>query len=267
MMRRAPLVLLALIPLLWGFDPFRTSNTAVEEGNAKLGAGKYKEALDYYNKAAKDLPDSAGVHYNRGIALSRLSKLKEAKAALLKGTLAQDRALKARSFYNLGNVQIKLKKYKEAVDAYRRALRLNPDHLASKWNLEIALRLLQEKKKKEQQKKDQQKKDQQKKKQKKDQNKKDGKNQQQDKGQQKQQGDKQPKPKPKHQQKKKDPQQKRDQGKKQQPQRADKKRPRPKPSDKKMNSVLDALDRNDRNLQRRRARILGHGRRPPVKDW
>jgi len=213
--------LLALVPLLWGFDPFRTSNTEVEEGNAKLGAGKYKEALERYDRAAKALPDSAGVQYNRGIALSRLSKLKEARTALIKGTTAADQTLKHRSFYNLGNVQLKLKKYQQAVDAYRRALQLDPGHTASKWNLEIALRRLIEEKKK----------------------------------------------KKKQQQKKKDQQDKKDRGKKQQPKQGDKKKPKPSPSKRQMNSVLDALDRNDRNLQRRRARRRGRGLRRPTKDW
>lgn len=254
-------LLLALVPLLWGFDPFRTSNTAVEEGNAKLGAGKYKEALEFYDRAAKELPDSAGVQYNRGIALSRLSKLQEARSALLKGTAAGDRDLKAKSFYNLGNVQLKLKQYKEAIDSYRRSLRLDHEHLPSKWNLEIALRQLKEQQKKEQEKK---KKDQQKKK---DQPKdKQDQQQQGDKGQDKQQDKQQPQPK-QQQKKKEDPQQQKDRGKQQQPQKADKDKPKPTPSQRQMSSVLDALDRNDRNLQRRRARLQGQGSRRPSKDW
>jgi Ca-activated chloride channel family protein len=251
----ALVALLIMVPLLWGFDPFRTSNTEVEEGNAKLGAGKHKQALSNYDQAAKELPDSAGVQYNRGIALSRLNKLKEARTALIKGTTAADPALKQKSFYNLGNVQLKLKQPKQAVDAYRRALQLDPGHVASKWNLEIALRRLKEEQKKK--KKQQQKKDKQDKQNKKDQQQKDQQN--------KQQGDKQPKPKPKSD--KKDPDKKKDRGKKQQPKQGDKQQPKPSPSKRQMNSVLDALDRNDRNLQRRRARMRGRGLRRPTKDW
>jgi tetratricopeptide (TPR) repeat protein len=259
------IVVLAIVPLLMGFDPFRKSNTNVEEGNAKLGAGKPKEALGYYDKAAKELPDEAGVHYNRGIALSKLSKLEEAKEALIKGTMASDPSLKAKSFYNLGNVQLKLKRYKDAIDAYRQGLRLDPRHRASKWNLELALRLLkkeQEKKKKDQDKKKkdqkQDKKDQQKQQNNKDQQKQDNKDQQKQQKQDKKDQQKQQNP---------DKKEKKNQGPRQRPKPDRKEQPKPTPSQRKMNSVLDALDRNDRNLQRRRARILGGGGRRPAKDW
>jgi Ca-activated chloride channel homolog len=251
-----PLLLLA--PLLCGFDLFRSSNTNVEEGNAKLGAGKLKEALAYYEKAAKELPDEPGVHYNLGIALYQLGQFDRARQELLKGTAATDAGLKEKSFYNLGNVLFEQKKFKEAVAAYTRALQLSPGHVAAKWNLELALRRQQEeeKKKKEEEKK---KKEEEKKKEKKDgKQQKDG-QQKDDKGQ----AGKQPEPK-------KD-QGKQQQGKKQQkqdPRRANKQQPRPRPDQQQMNDVLNALDRSDRNLQRQRARaMMGQGVPRPVKDW
>jgi Ca-activated chloride channel homolog len=249
-----PLLLLA--PLLCGFDLFRSSNTNVEEGNAKLGAGKLKEALEYYEKAAKELPDEPGVHYNLGIALHQLGQFDRARQELLKGTAAADPVLKERSFYNLGNVLLEQKKYKEAVAAYTRALQLSPSHHAAKWNLELALRKQQEEEKKKKEEEKKKKKDQKK------DNKKDGK-QQKDQKDDKGQSKKQPEPK-------KD-QGKQQQGKKQQkqdPRRADKQQPKPRPDQQQMNDVLNALDRSDRNLQRQRARaMMGQGVPRPVKDW
>ena len=235
-----PLCLLALfLPVLYGFDPFSTSNGNVEQGNARLKAGKIKEALGLYDKAAKELPDEPGVQYNRGIALHRLGKYKEAREALLKGTETTESGLKARAFYNLGNAHFKLKGYKDAVAAYMRALQLTPGHRPSKWNLELALRKIQEKKKKDE-------KDKKKKKKKK----KDKKNKKDKKKKKDDPGDK----KNKNRKKKKDKSQPKDDPKKQK----DKKR---------MNSVLDALDRKDKNLQKRRAKIKAGRRRKPEKDW
>ena len=230
-------LLLALcLPVLYGFDPFNTSNANIEKGNVKLKAGKIKEALALYDRAVKDLPDEAGVHYNRGIALHRLGKYKEARDALLKGTMATDPALKAKSFYNLGNAHYKLKRFKDAAAAYKRSLRLSSRHQPSKWNLELALRKIREKKKKEDKKKKKGKKNDKKKKQ--------SKKKKDDPGKKKKQ----------QQQKKKDKSQAKNE-------------PKKKREKKRMNSVLDALDRNDKNLQKKRARIKAGRRRPPEKDW
>ena len=116
------LALLLLAPLLVGFDPFRTSNGNVEQGNARLKEGKVKEALEAYNEAAKELPEEQGVQYNRGVALHKLGRFDEARQALLKATTSADRALKAKSFYNLGNAYLSLKKPKDAIGAYVRSL-------------------------------------------------------------------------------------------------------------------------------------------------
>jgi len=244
--------LLLAAPLLCAFDPFRSTNSHVEEGNAKLGAGKLKEALEHYEKAAKELPDEPGVQYNLGIARFQLGQLDPARQALVKATTAGDRDLRAKAFYNLGNVQLEQKQYKAAVGSYVRSLQLQPGHRASKWNLELALRKQkeEEKKKKEQEKKDQQKKKDQKK---------DGKqDQKQDKADQK---------KDQREAQKKQPDRKKDQQKQQQQQQARKDQGRPKPPPE-MDSVLDALDRNDRNLQKQRARLQTGGDLPrPSKDW
>src|SRR4029079_12787248 len=85
---------------------------------------------------------------------------------------AKDGALKAQAFYNLGNAFLKKEKFKEAVEAYKRTLALDPRDQRAKWNLEIALR--KQKDQEEKEKKDQDKKDQDKNKDdKKDQDKKD----------------------------------------------------------------------------------------------
>jgi Ca-activated chloride channel homolog len=249
--------------LLAGFDPFQSSNTNIEEGNAKLGAGKIKEALEYYDKAAKELPDEPGVQYNRGIALHRLGQFEKARQALLKGTLAADRELKTKSFYNLGNALFDLKRYKEAADAYRRSLQLQPSHRPSKWNLELALRKVreEEKKKKEQEKKDKEKNKN------KDKDKKDKDQQGKD---QKDQGQKDKDQKEKDRGKpeaKKDQKKDRDRSSKEKEREREKQRQEARREKQNMNDTLDALDRNDKNLQRQRARLLGGDLRKPVKDW
>jgi tetratricopeptide (TPR) repeat protein len=261
-------VLLLLLPLLCGFEPFRSRNSEVQQGNEKLKSGKVKEALKLYDQAAKELPDDKGVHYNRGIALYRLGKFDEARQALSRATGSQDRSLKKRAFYNMGNALYQQKKYKDAVDAYRHALRVDPNHRPSKWNLELALRKIREEEKKKKQ--DEKKKKDNKQDQKNKDNKSNNQKQSDDKKQQdnKQQDDK--KQQQKQQQKKKQKKDKQSNKQKQQQKQQQRKRAKQAPpKQQQMRRALDALDKSDKNLQRRRLRLLygGGRRRPPDKDW
>ena len=153
-MRSPAFVLIALAPLLFGFKPFERRNSEVEQGNAALQAGKAEDALAHYDKAVAKLPGEAGVHLDRGTALYALSRFDEARQEFLNATQGQDQAVKATAFRNLGNALSKLEKHKDAVEAYKHALALQPDDKAAKWNLEIALRKQKEEEKKKQDDKD-----------------------------------------------------------------------------------------------------------------
>jgi tetratricopeptide (TPR) repeat protein len=275
-LRPLPLLVLLLVSqLLCGFDPLRTTVAPVEKGNALMKQGKPKEALEQYDRAVKQQPDLAGVHYNRALALEKLGKLEPAREALLRSTQSNDPALKQKSFYNLGNVMYQLEQYEEAINAYQNALRINPKHEAAKWNLELALRRLEEKRKEDESKKrdpkqqnkqgqdDQQKQDQQKQDQ---QNQDQQKQDQQKQDQQKQ--DQQKQDQQKQDQQKQD-QQKQDQQKQDQRKQDQARQPQPRPgaSEQRMQQLLDSLDRNDRNLQRWRSRMIRRRQRPPQKDW
>jgi len=268
---------LLLLPVLGGgFDPLRVRNAAVERGNAALAAGRAKDALAAYDQALAEQPDAQGIHFNRGVALHRLGQHEAARQALLRATQGADRALRAKSFYNLGDIDFEQKRFGEAATAFQQALRFDPAHRAAKWNLELALRRReQEQKKKEQQQKEnqQQKGNQQQKE-----------NRQQEEQQQNQQ---------QNQQQRQDQQQKPtsqgDQGARpdrQQPPREPAPTPPPTPretpreaaaraakaaaaqqGERERQQVLEALDRNDKNVQREQARRLQGLYRPPAKDW
>ncbi len=118
--------ILVLLPLLLAFDPLKSSNKDVEHGNERMKAGKAEEALAAYDKAVAKLPNDPGAHFDRGVALFALSRFDEAGQEFLRATEAKDSALKASAFYNLGNAFFKKDKFKEAIEAYKRTLTLEP---------------------------------------------------------------------------------------------------------------------------------------------
>jgi Ca-activated chloride channel family protein len=231
---------LALAPALFGFEPLRSRNGEVEQGNALMKSGNAEEALKHYDKATAALPGDAGVHFDRGAALYALSRFDEAGQEFLHATEAKDGALKASAFYNLGNAFFKKDKFKEAVEAYKRTLSLDPRDERAKWNLEIALRKQKDQEEKEKKDKDKDKKDDQKKDQDKDK---------------------------KDDQKKDD--QKKDQDKKGQDEQKQKEdaAKQPPPEEKDIGAVLDSLERSPKDLEKERARLRAVRRRPPARDW
>jgi Ca-activated chloride channel family protein len=259
-------VLLLLSPGLVAFDPIRRPSTAIEEGNAKMKAGKADEALAAYDKAVAELPAEPGVHFDRGTALAALSRFDEAGEEFLRATEARDPALKAAAFYNLGNAFTKKEKYKEAIEAYKRTLALDPKDERAKWNLEIALK----KKRDDDKKKDDQK----------DKNK-----DKQDKDKDKQDKDKQDKPDKDKQDKDKDKQDKdKDKDKQDKPDKDKQDKPKPQgnenndqqnepppsekpPAEREIESVLDSLEKSPKDLEKQRAMLRAVRRAPPARDW
>jgi Ca-activated chloride channel family protein len=229
-------ILLALCPGLMAFDPIHSPSDAITAGNGQMKAGKPSEALNSYDKAVKELPGDPGAHFDRGTALAALSRFDEAGEEFLHATEAKDPGLKAAAFYNLGNAFMKKDKFKEAIEAYKRSLTLNPKDERAKWNLEIAL----QKKKKD---------DEEKKKNDKDKDKKD-----QDKD--------------KDQDKKDD--QKKDQDKKDQDKKDQGQQPPPDekpPAEREIESTLDSLEKSPKELEKQRAMLRAVRRAPPTRDW
>ena len=221
-------ILLVMVPTLMAFDPIRRPSDAVEEGNARMKAGKADEALAAYDKAAAELPAEPGVHFDRGAALAALSRFDEAGQEFLRATEARDPHLKAAAFYNLGNAFAKTEKYKEAIEAYKRTLALDPKDERAKWNLEIALKKKREDDKKKQDEKDKQDKDKDK----------------QDKDKQKPEGNKD------------------------QPNQQNQPPPNEKPpAEREIESVLDNLEKSPKDLEKQRAMMRAVRRAPPARDW
>jgi len=254
-----------MVPTLMAFDPIRRPSDAVEEGNARMKAGKADEALAAYDKAAAELPAEPGVHFDRGAALAALSRFDEAGQEFLRATEARDPHLKAAAFYNLGNAFAKTEKYKEAIEAYKRTLALDPKDERAKWNLEIALKKKREDDKKKQDEKDKQDKD----KDKQDKDKQDKDKQDKDKqDKDKQDKDKQDKDKQDKDKDKQDKDKQKPEGNKDQPNQQNQPPPNEKPpAEREIESVLDNLEKSPKDLEKQRAMMRAVRRAPPARDW
>ncbi|MEZ4644304.1 MAG: VWA domain-containing protein [Chloroflexota bacterium] len=122
------------------------ANTAqlVEKGNEAFAAQEYDQALQDYVDAQQTAPELAEPVYNAANTRYRQDGLDEAQQ-LMQNALAQaDGELAQFSHYNLGNFYFDQQDYAAAVEAYKEALRLNPNDQEAKYNLELALQQLQQ---------------------------------------------------------------------------------------------------------------------------
>ncbi len=140
---------LALVPLIWlltgaCLERGGAGERLNQEGNRAYAAGDYQNALELYRRAAAERPDLRAIAYNAGNALHRLSQYERAVSEAQRAAADGPNDVRFRAYYALGNHFARLNRWREAYEAYRNALILNPTDLDAKVNLEIALRRLDE---------------------------------------------------------------------------------------------------------------------------
>jgi len=115
----------------------------VHTGNKLYQEKKYKEAAAAYEQALKKNPTFTPGLFNLGNALYQQKNF-EASRKVMDATAkqAKDKNVKGNASYNIGNSYMTEQKWQEAVDAYKTALRNNPQDEAAKYNLSYALAMM-----------------------------------------------------------------------------------------------------------------------------
>jgi Ca-activated chloride channel family protein len=132
-----------------------------EAGNEHFAESAYEEALSEYRLAQVDEPDLAEPYYNAANAYNRKREVEGALAQTEQALKTADPVLAAQAWYNLGNAFFDAEQWPQAIEAYKEALRLRPDDVDGKHNLELALQKLQEQQQQQQQQQEQSEGDQQ----------------------------------------------------------------------------------------------------------
>ena len=158
----------------------------VRKGNRQYERGEIEKSIENYNRALAIDPTSFEAAYDLGSALFRAERYDKAEQTLMKVAADSLRTNtdRADAAFNLGNNYFAQKKYQEALDCYRKAMRLNPDDKDAKYNYAYTKLLMQAQQNQDQQNQDQQNQNQ-------DQQQKEQNQQNSDQNQDKEQGDQQ----------------------------------------------------------------------------
>jgi hypothetical protein len=119
----------------------RSARSLVEEGNRRFKAGQYDTALESYDEAKAQRPDSLEVEFDRGLSAFSLGRLDEARSAFERVTLSRDTDLAENAMYGLGacdhaealaraeqNPKEAVTQLEQAMRRYHDVLSARPDH-------------------------------------------------------------------------------------------------------------------------------------------
>jgi len=173
----------------------KKANDYVFEGNELIDVDNFVSAEKKYRKAISEQPTNVAGTYNLGNSYYEKGNYAEALFRLTQAAKnGTTKAEKHKAFHNIGNILMKDKKCKEAIEAYKNALRNDPSDDETRYNYalakECAAQQQEQNKDKDKDKKDENKDDQKDKEDKKDDQGDDKKEDQKDKGDQdKKEGD------------------------------------------------------------------------------
>jgi len=228
------LVCIIIPAVLWG----ETSRKKVKKGNDLYIEKKYDQALTKYQDALLSDPENERIQFNVANTLYWKKKYEEALKEYQKVIGTEELELEQQSYFNLGNALYRMGKLPESILAYQQALKLDPDDMDAKYNLEYVRRKLKQNAEKQQQ---------------------DGQQEQQ----QQQEGEQQEGEKQEGEQQEGEDQEKEEQ----QPQQGDQDQKNlNKLSKEEAERILDALKNDEKNIQKKR-KMKASGKVRVKKDW
>jgi Ca-activated chloride channel homolog len=112
----------------------------IRKGNEYFRNGQFGMAEQHYASVLKSDPANETARYNLGLALYHQQKFSEAEA--IWKNLSKESAnsgMRSNSHYNKGVIQSHEKRLQESIDSYKDALRINPNDVEARENLQKAL--------------------------------------------------------------------------------------------------------------------------------
>ena len=122
----------------------------LRDGNKLYADSSYNEAEIQYRKSLEKDQDYFNASFNLADAVYKQERFEEASALFdaLRDNAPTENDL-AKVYHNLGNSLVKEQKLEEAIDAYKSALRINPEDEGTRHNLALSKQRKQEQEKQE----------------------------------------------------------------------------------------------------------------------
>lgn len=155
-MKRIMIILTALLLAVSAFSQ-KQERAYVRKANKLYNDSLFTQSEVLYRKALDMNSSSVEAHYNLGNNLYSNAKYEDAIKEYEKASkLETDKEKLGQIYHNMGVAYQKQEKYGECIEAYKQALKNNPDDNDTKHNLTLALQMMQQQQQQQQQNQDQQ---------------------------------------------------------------------------------------------------------------
>jgi len=138
--------LLIILSLLISFTSFaQNKKSLLREGNTLYADSSYNDAEMQYRKSLEKDQDYFNASFNLADAVYKQERYEESSA--LFGALIDNAPTESdlsKVYHNMGNSLVKEQKLDEAIDAYKNALRINPNDAETRHNLALCKKQKQE---------------------------------------------------------------------------------------------------------------------------
>lgn len=122
----------------------KEKDITLPKGNDAFTEKKYPDAEADYRISQSKFPKKTIASYNLGNSIYRQKQAAEAKFQFAKAAkTAKTKAEKHKAYHNLGNCLMTEKNYEGAVEAYKNALRNNPNDEETRYNFALAKKMLE----------------------------------------------------------------------------------------------------------------------------
>lgn len=123
----------------------KETNKLLRAAEEDLSDNDFASAEAAYRKAVAKSPENVTAKYNMANMYYGKEKPSQAASRLIQAAkVAETKEDKHKIYHNLGNSFMDQKKYKEAVEAYKNALRNNPKDEETRYNYALAKKMLEE---------------------------------------------------------------------------------------------------------------------------
>ena len=121
----------------------QNDRSLIRQGNRAARSNALTEAETAYRKAISANRENSQAIYNLAIVQLAQSKTKEAMKSFRQAAeLEKVPRRKAKSFHNIGTIYQNQRQYQPAIEAYKEALRLDPENFKTRYNLALCKKLL-----------------------------------------------------------------------------------------------------------------------------
>jgi Ca-activated chloride channel family protein len=140
-------LLLFLLVVLGNFSHAQSWVDSLRAARSSMLNKDYEKALKQYKQVQQMAPKSVDLSDEIGQSAYRAGKFKESEKIFLKSSSAHgNSSQQAQLHRNIGNAQLQQKRYEEAIQSYKKALRKNPSDANARYNLDQAMKKQSEQK-------------------------------------------------------------------------------------------------------------------------